>query len=87
MLKEIDLSSAQIIDVRSQGEFSGGSFPGSINIPLDSLQNNLNKINKNKQILVCCASGARSSMAKRVIEGHGAENVYNVGAWQTLHSL
>ena len=47
---------ALIVDVRSKGEFAGGHIKGSINIPLDQLQNNLGKLkDKNKTIITCCA--------------------------------
>ena len=39
---------AQIIDVRTPAEYSGGHIKGSINIPLDTLQKNLTKIKKDK---------------------------------------
>ena len=87
MLRQVDLKAAQIIDVRSKSEFSSGSFPGSINIPLEALQSSFKKLNINKQILVCCASGARSSMAKRILHKGGAKDVHNIGAWHTLLSI
>ena len=53
---------ALIVDVRSKGEFAGGQIKGSINIPVDQLQNNLGKLkDKNKTIITCCASGMRRS--------------------------
>jgi phage shock protein E len=41
---------AIILDVRSKGEFDGGHVKGSINIPVDQLANNLNKL-KDKNLL------------------------------------
>jgi len=40
-----------ILDVRTKGEYTGGNIRGSLNIPLDSLKNNLNKLNKNVPII------------------------------------
>ena len=43
---------AIILDVRSKGEFAGGHIKGSINIPVDQLENNLSKLkDKNKTLL------------------------------------
>ena len=84
MLKDLDLKSTLIIDVRSPGEFATGSFPGSINIPLDQFQSKAKDLDISQKILVCCASGARSSMAKRLLHNLGAKDVLNVGAWHAL---
>jgi len=76
---------AKIIDVRSPGEFAGGHIKGSINIPLDSLSQNLKKLGDPKSpIILCCASGMRSGSAKGMLEGKGFTQVYNGGGWQSL---
>ena len=76
---------AIILDVRSKGEYSGGHIKGSINISVDTLKNNLNKIkDKNKPIITCCRSGNRSDMAKSILISAGIE-CYNGGAWNALN--
>jgi phage shock protein E len=76
---------AIIVDVRSKGEFDGGHIKGSINIPVDSITNNLNKLkDKNKTIITCCASGMRSAAAKAVLKSNGYAQVYNGGGWSGL---
>ena len=65
---ELVKNGAQIIDVRTPGEFNGGHIKGAKNIPLQSLGNNLSKINKNKPVITCCASGARSAAAKNILQ-------------------
>lgn len=76
---------AEIIDVRTKGEFALGHIKGSKNIPLNTLNNNL-KILKDKEkiYLLCCASGMRSGNAKNILKSHGFNNVYNAGSWQIL---
>ena len=74
----------QIIDVRTKEEFVQANKKGSINIPVEVLQDNLKKINKNKPIILCCASGSRSALAKRTLISKGFENVYNAGTWGSL---
>ena len=83
---ELKKNGASIIDVRTAGEFSSGHIKGSKNIPLQSLSSKLNKIDKTKPVIVCCASGARSGSAKRILESNGFENVYNGGGWHSLNS-
>jgi phage shock protein E len=76
---------AIIVDVRSKGEFDSGHIKGSINIPVDSIANNLNKLkDKNKTIITCCASGMRSAAAKSVLKSNGYLEVYNGGGWSSL---
>jgi phage shock protein E len=77
---------AIIIDVRSSGEFNNGHIKGSVNIPVDKLANNLHKLKvKNKPIITCCASGARSASAKAILKTNGYANVHNGGSWQSLN--
>ncbi len=82
-LAELVKNGAQIIDVRTKGEFDGGHIKGSVNIPLQSLQQNLGKIKKDKPVITCCASGMRSSSARGFLQSKGYE-VYNGGGWMSL---
>lgn len=85
--KELIKKGAIIVDVRSNGEFAGGHINGSINIPVDQLVNNLNKLkDKNKPIITCCASGMRSASAKNILLSKGYTEVYNGGGWYGLQS-
>ena len=74
----------QIVDVRSVEEFSVAHKDGSINIPLDSLKNRINELDNTKPIILCCASGSRSGLARRILISNGFENVYNSGVWRSL---
>jgi rhodanese-related sulfurtransferase len=85
-VKSIIENGAIIIDVRTPGEFSGGHVKGSVNIPLDKIQGNIAKIKAYKKpIIVCCASGMRSSNAKRVLTKNGLEEVYDGGSWMSIN--
>lgn len=78
---------AVILDVRSKSEYEGGHIKGSVNITLDSLHNNLNKLrDKDKTIITCCASGMRSAGAKSILKANGYTNVLNGGGWQSLNN-
>ena len=84
---ELVKQGAIILDVRSKGEFAGGHIKGSINIPVDQLNNNLAKLkDKDKCIVCCCASGMRSGSAKRILESKGYNAVFNGGGWQNLQN-
>lgn len=74
----------QIIDVRSVEEFKIANKNGSINIPLASLNNRIKELDSTKPIILCCASGSRSGLAKRILKAKGFENVHNAGTWRAL---
>ena len=85
-LAELVKNGAQIIDVRSKEEFSGGRIKGSVNIPLDQLTASLSKIKRDKPVITCCASGMRSASAKNILKSNGYQEVYNGGGWSSLQS-
>ncbi len=84
--KEMVKDGAVILDVRTPAEYNGGHIKGSINIPLQSLEKNLEKLKKDKTIITCCASGMRSASAKSVLKSKGFEDVHNGGGWVSLQS-
>ncbi len=84
-LGELIDQGAIIVDVRSKGEYSGGHIKGSLNIPLDQLNDHLKKFkSKDQAILTCCASGMRSASARGILKSKGFTNVHNAGAWHNL---
>lgn len=84
-LAQLIKDGAAIIDVRTPGEFASGHVKGSINIPLDSISSQTDKLKKYNQIIVCCRSGNRSGMAKRMLSAKGFKNVVNGGSWQNVN--
>jgi rhodanese-related sulfurtransferase len=84
LLPELKKQGALLVDVRSAGEFASGNAPGTINIPLPELGNRLAEIPKSAPVVLCCASGTRSGMAKLLLKKNGYPQVYNVGTWGKL---
>lgn len=78
---------AFLVDVRSPGEFAGGSAKGAVNIPLDMIAQHLQKFSGKKNIVVFCRSGNRSSQAKSILERNGFNNVINGGTWDAVAAL
>ena len=73
---------AIVIDVRTPQEFDQGKVPGSINIPVDRIAANAERIkNMNRPVVFCCASGARSSNAATIMKQKGMKEVYNGRSW------
>jgi phage shock protein E len=81
---ELVKNGAQMVDVRSQGEFASGHIGGSINIPLQNIATNFAKIKKDKPVIVFCASGMRSASAKAILKANGYNEVHNAGSWMSL---
>ena len=75
---------AQIVDVRSEAEFAYGHKEGSINIPLGVLKNRMKELDKTKPVILCCASGSRSGLAKSTLMANGFKDVHNAGTWKSL---
>jgi len=84
--KQMVENDAQIIDVRTKEEFQRGHIPGSVNIPLQVLGNNLSGIPKDEPLILCCASGMRSGSAASMLKSKGFTNVHNGGAWTSLQN-
>ena len=84
MLPELKNNGALFIDVRSAGEYASASAPGTVNIPLTELGSRLAEIPKSAPVVLCCASGTRSGMAKLLLMKNGYPRVYNVGTWSKL---
>ena len=72
------MGKVELIDIREQFEYKGGSIKTSKNIPMGNLLNELNKYLDNDKIYyIMCQSGARSSSTcKRLIkQGFNVVNV------------
>ncbi|GAA2495918.1 MULTISPECIES: rhodanese-like domain-containing protein [Actinomycetes] len=76
-----------VIDVRTPGEYAGGHIPGALNIPLDQLDRALPEIRgaaERGEVLVVCASGARSENACQKLAERGVHTATlagGTGAW------
>ena len=71
---------AVIVDVRTPSEYKSGHIPGALNIPLDSIKSKSGDLkSKNKVVITCCRSGARSAAAIAELEKRfGFDNLYNL---------
>lgn len=61
-----------IIDVRNKSEFENGHAKGSINIPIDEMEERLQEFRKmKKDIIVVCGGGTRNKKAHDLLGQHG----------------
>ena len=75
---------AQVVDLRTPAEFAGGHASGSMNIPLQDLEREMKGLDPNRWVIVCCASGTRSGIARRKLRSRGYSRVLNAGSWRNL---
>ena len=74
MLKNNEI---QIIDIREKYEYELGNIPNSHHIPMDTILQSINKLEKKKKIIIYCRSGRRSSAVKYMLNReHNIENIY-----------
>ncbi|MGQ8338870.1 FAD-dependent oxidoreductase [Sunxiuqinia sp. A32] len=81
-----DFNSPIVVDVRTAEEFAAGAYPDAVNIPLDELMYRFEELgdNASRDIVVYCATGARSAYAQRTLMQVGYVNVKNGGGLTSM---
>lgn len=69
-----------LLDVRTPGEYEEGHIPQAINVDFlaDDFEEEIEKLDKNKNYYVYCKSGNRSTKAIQKMEEAGFENLVNL---------
>jgi glyoxylase-like metal-dependent hydrolase (beta-lactamase superfamily II)/rhodanese-related sulfurtransferase len=74
-----------IVDVRKNTEYQEQSIPTATNIPLNELENNLDKLNPLNTIIVHCRGGYRSVIAGSILQKNGFSDIHDleggINAW------
>jgi hydroxyacylglutathione hydrolase len=88
----MDVGNVQIVDVRGASEFNKGHIDGAVNLFVGRLPQNLDKISKDKPVIIHCQSGARSAIAYSILKANGFDNIEDyAGGWadwsSKLHQL
>lgn len=76
--------SVNLIDTRTRGEYRLGHIDGFINIPVDSLRERMNEIDKSKPVYIVCQVGLRGYLACRILSGYGYD-CYNLSGGYALY--
>ena len=76
----IGARSPLILDVRTPGEYKRGHLENSVLIPVQVLQQNLKKLStyKDREILIYCATGNRSTVASKILIDNGFNHILNL---------
>jgi len=77
-LLKLQATGASIVDVRTPPEFESGHIASSVNVPIDQLEQVSATWDKQKAVVVYCATGARSADAAAFLASHGFREVYNL---------
>lgn len=75
-----------LIDTRTVEEFSFGSIPGAINIPVDDIRERMHEIPTDRPVVLFCAVGLRGYVAQRILIGNGYKNTRNLSGGYKLYS-
>lgn len=62
---------AVLLDVRTSSEFNGSHIEGSVNAPVQSIDQNMHKLDKSKPVITYCAMGGRSAIAAAKLKSQG----------------
>ncbi len=79
--------SVTLLDVRTRTETARGMIDGFVNIPLDELRDQLDRIPKDKPVYIHCHSGLRSYIACCLLEGRGYCCYNLAGGWRLYASV
>jgi len=76
-----------VLDVRTEEEYKEVHIKDAHLIPIQELEQNINKIPKDKKVIVHCASGKRSARACETLKDKGLKELYNlsggISKWQS----
>jgi hydroxyacylglutathione hydrolase len=67
----------QVVDLRGVAEYNAGHIKGADNVFVGTLVNNLDKISKDKKVLIHCQGGDRAAIAYSLLTRNGYKNVLN----------
>ena len=83
-LRDLVEHGGQLIDVRSNLEYSRGALKNAVNIPIEAFPHNTDTIDKDKPVMLYCVSGMRANAVKQFLESLGFNDVYNLGGISQL---
>ena len=72
-----ETKNAVVLDLRDAKDFEKSSLASSINIPFDEFESKLGEFDKDKEILLYCNTGTRTSEASQILEKNGFTKVVN----------
>lgn len=78
-----DISTTQLVDVRSETEHNNGHIPGSLLIPVDELRGRLDELDPLKEVWLYCQVGLRGYTASQILRQRGFQVRNLSGGYKT----
>ncbi len=76
--KKAEVEKLEIMDVRKENEYNSEHLLGALNEPLDTINSNMEKIDKDKTYYIHCAGGYRSVIFESILKSRGYHNFVDV---------
>ncbi|MEK6478343.1 MBL fold metallo-hydrolase [Catalinimonas sp. 4WD22] len=73
-----DTEVLNVLDVRKQSEYESQHIEGAMNFPLDFINRNMSKINKDTTYYLHCQGGYRSMIATSILKARGFSHIVNI---------
>ena len=77
-----------LLDVREDDELAIASLDGALHIVMNTIPDNLDKLPKDKPIVIMCHGGGRSAQVQMWLNANGYDNAVNleggIHAWSTM---
>jgi hydroxyacylglutathione hydrolase len=84
----LDEPNVQVIDLRNATEFKSGHIKGADHVFVGTLMDNLDKVSKDKKVVIHCQGGDRATIGYSLLASAGYTNVLNYSAsmneWMAL---
>jgi phage shock protein E len=77
--RQLVADGAHLVDVRTPQEYARDALPGAVNVPLQNLLAGIQQLEKDKPIILYCASGARSQQAVQALSLFGYSSAHDLG--------
>lgn len=82
-IEKIDMKNNILLDVRTKYEYELGTIKNALNIDLNTLRQNLDKLDKNKEIIIFCQVGLRGYLAYKILKQNGFKVKNLTGGYKT----
>ena len=77
-----------VLDVRTATEYQDASINGAVNIPLNQLSRRIDEVPRDRELVLTCATGYRSSIAASILGRSGFDNVSDlVGGFEAYRTV
>jgi len=73
-------NNVQLVDLRGASEYNTAHISGADHVFVGTIEKNLDKISKDRPVVIHCQSGDRSAIAYSILAKHGYDNVLNYAA-------